>query len=340
MNVSLKLATMALRALPRMVSPDDANHSVFFKSSHLNRLTQDRIESAMHAAAHDRRIAEEADRFLEVFFSPSVEEYLRDKRVLDFGCFFGGTAIAWENMYGTKHISGFDVSPVFIEGANRYAKHVGSTADFRQGCGENAPFPDGAFDTIVAIDVFEHVHNVEKCFRECWRMLVPNGHLIAVFPPYYHPYGHHLKVSEMPLVHWFFSSETLRKAQNEILKQRGPDFAHFHADPNPHYRLPDLNGITVRRARQLIKSQHWEIMRDECFGVPRIGRRAQAWPLKVMSKITSVFARIPGFDEICLDRIAVVLRKHDAAGFFPQPKGLETGLGANRQARPSPGPRA
>jgi 2-polyprenyl-3-methyl-5-hydroxy-6-metoxy-1,4-benzoquinol methylase len=320
MNVSLRLATMALRALPRVVSPDDESHSAFFELSHLHRLTRDRIELAMHAAAHDRRTVEETDRFLEVFFSPSVKEYLRDKRVLDFGCYFGGTAIAWENMYGTKHISGFDVSPVFIEGANLYAKRVGSTADFRQGYGENAPFPDGEFDTIVAIDVLEHVHNVGKCLQECWRMLAPNGHLIAVFPTYYHPYCHHLKVSNMPLVHWFFSGETLRKAQNGILQQRGPDFAHFHANQNPNYRLPDLNGITVRRARQLIRGQNWDIVRDECFGIPHLGRRAQTRSMKLMGRINSAFARIPGLDELFLDRVAVVLRKHEAAGFLPQPK--------------------
>ena len=134
----------------------------------------------------------------------------------------------------------------------------------------------------------------------------------------------------MPLINWFFSSETLRKAQNEILKKRGPDFVHFHADPNPNYRLPDLNGITVRRAMQIIRAQGWKIVRDERFGVPRVGRRAQTRPLKAMSRITSVFARIPGLDEIILDRIAVVLRKHEAAGFLPLPELVEAGRGADR----------
>lgn len=305
----MKLATMALNALPRMVSTDAEEHAAFFDLSHLKSLPQDRIDSAMHIAAHDRRLVEETDRMLELFFSPSVEEYMRDKRVLDFGCFFGGTALAWEKLYGTKHVSGFDISSVFIEGANRYAKNIGSTADFKQGFGENAPFPDGAFDTIVAIDVFEHVYNVEKCLEECWRMLAPKGHLIAIFPTYWHPYEHHIKVSRMPLVHWFFSAETLRKASNEILEQRGPEFAHFQADYNPNYRLPDLNGITVRQARKLFKALDWQIVRDEYYGVPRLGRRAQTGTMRLVSKFNSVFARIPFINEIFLDRVAVVLRK-------------------------------
>src|SRR5262249_34841254 len=241
------------------------------------------------------------------FSRQSIERYLRDKRVLDFGCYFGGTAIAWEKMYGTTHVSGFDIEQIFIDGANAYARSVDSNADFRCGFGENAPFPDAAFDTIVAIDVFEHVADVEECFAECRRMLKPGGHLIAVFPPYYHPYCHHLRVSNTPFVHWLFTAETLRKAQNEVLRRRGPDFDHFQTDYVSYYQLPYLNGITVRRAWQIIKKQGWKIAEYNCFGIPHIGRRAQTGPLKLMSHITSFFARVPLLDEILLDRFAVIL---------------------------------
>jgi SAM-dependent methyltransferase len=216
---------------------------------------------------------------MEVFFGPSVKGYLQGKRVLDFGCYFGGTAIAWEQIYGTKQVSGFDVSPVDIEGANAYAAHVGSSADFRFGYGERAPFSSEVFDTIVAIDVFEHVRDVRECLKECHRMLVGGGHLIAVFPPYYHPYAHHLKVSKTPCVHWLFSADTLREAQNDILRERGSAFAHFQSAPDPHYRLPQLNGITVRRARRLFREGRWRVVREERYGWPRIGKgRDPAWP--------------------------------------------------------------
>src|SRR5207253_4968343 len=142
------------------------------------------------------------------------------------------------------------------------------------------------------------------CFRTCLQRGKMPSRMLAdacskrisrsSFPTYYHPYGHHLKASNTPLVHWLFSGETLRKAQNGILEQRGPDFAHFHADPNPHYRLPDLNGITVRRARQLIRGQNWDVVRNECWGVPHSGRRAQTRWLKLISRITSFFPLIPG----------------------------------------------
>lgn len=189
-------------------------------------MIQAQIHAAMHKAAGDRRVAEERNPFLESFFSRSISEYFKGKEVLDFWCALGGTALAWEAMYGVKKISGFDVSPYFIEGAQRYAKHMGSTADFRQGFGERTPFSDGAFDTVVAIDVLEHVYKVEDCLTECWRV----------------PFEHHIKVYRMPFMHWFFSGETIRKALNYMLIERGPDYTHFKAEPNSNYRIPDLNG--------------------------------------------------------------------------------------------------
>ncbi len=311
-ELSCALAKMFLRIVPRHPNPDDEADSSFFAPMHLDKLPRSQIEEAMHRAAHGRYLVERSDRFLELFFGPSVKEFLHEKRVLDFGCYFGGTAVAWEEMYGTRKMCGFDVDSIYIEGANAYAKRVGSTAEFRQGYGEEAPFPDEAFDTIVAIDVLEHVHDVEKCLEECWRMLVPNGHLIAVFPTYYHPYAHHLKISYAPLAHWFFSDETLRKAQNEIYADSGSQYAHFHTEAQPYYRLPGLNGITARRAWRLIRRQKWEIVRNVRWGLPRVGRRARTPLLARVSQINSVLGRVPGLDEIFLDRVSVILRKSES----------------------------
>lgn len=305
----VKLAVLAMRMFPRFVSPEDTAHAAFFEPAHLQKLSQEQIHAAMHQAADERRIAEEQNPFLEPFFSRSIEVYFKGKEVLDFGCAMGGTAIAWERMYGAKRVSGFDVSPYFVEGARRYAKHMGSAADFRQGFGENTPFPDGSFDTVVAIDVLEHVYGVEACLKECWRMLKPNGHLIAVFPPFYHPFEHHIKVSRTPFIHWLFSGETLRKALNFILSERGPEHDHFKAEANPNYRIPDLNGITCRAAWQAIREQGWEVVRNEHPGVPKVGRRAQSKPMKALSAFNSVFARVPLLEEVFLDRVAVILKR-------------------------------
>ena len=309
LTLPIKLAVWAMRLWPRLVSADDTAHAAFFEAAHLEKMTQEQIHAAMHEAANNRRAAEEKNPFLEPFFSGSIGAYFKGKEVLDFGCALGGTALAWEAMYGTKKISGFDISPHFIEGAKRYAKQMGSNADFRQGFGEQTPFPNGAFDTVVAIDVLEHVYNVEDCLTECWRVLKPNGYLIAVFPPFYHPLEHHIKVSRTPFLHWVFSGETIRIATNYILDERGPSYSHFKADPNPNYRIPDLNGITCRAAWKAIKQNDWRVVCNESPGVPRVGRRAQTRAMQALSAFNSIFARVPVLEEVFLDRVAVVLQR-------------------------------
>lgn len=309
LTFQVRSAMLAMRLIPRDVSPTDTAHAAFFEESHLRGLSRDVIHAAMHEAADNRRRAEEHNPFLELFFSSSISRYFKNKDVLDFGCALGGTAIAWERLYKTKSVAGFDVSPYFIEGAQRYAKHFESTAVFKQGVGESAPFDDNSFDTIVAIDVFEHVYDFNVCLEQCRRMLRPGGNLVLVFPPFFHPFEHHIKVSRTPFLHWLFSGETIRGAGNAILDERGPAYSHFKSSANPNYKIPDLNGITCRAAWKAIKAQGWMVVEDRRYGVPRVGSRAKGRVLQALSSINSVFARFPVSEEIFLDRVAVILRK-------------------------------
>jgi hypothetical protein len=44
------------------------------------------------------------------------------------------------------------------------------------------PFPDGAFDLVIAIAVLEHVASPPRCVEEFWRVLQPNGYVYAITP--------------------------------------------------------------------------------------------------------------------------------------------------------------
>ena len=44
------------------------------------------------------------------------------------------------------------------------------------------PFPDGAFDLVVAVAVLEHVANPQRVVEEIWRVLEPSGYVYAVTP--------------------------------------------------------------------------------------------------------------------------------------------------------------
>ncbi len=44
------------------------------------------------------------------------------------------------------------------------------------------PFPDEAFDVVVAVEVAEHIHDHGVFFRECHRVLKPGGRLMVTTP--------------------------------------------------------------------------------------------------------------------------------------------------------------
>ncbi len=47
---------------------------------------------------------------------------------------------------------------------------------------EGVPFPDGAFDLVVMLEVIEHVVRAERALGEIWRVLSPGGHLLLSTP--------------------------------------------------------------------------------------------------------------------------------------------------------------
>jgi SAM-dependent methyltransferase len=57
--------------------------------------------------------------------------------------------------------------------------------------GEGFPFPDRRFDTIVILDVLEHLTSDVDCLRECLRVLKPGGRLLATVPAFQWLWGAH-----------------------------------------------------------------------------------------------------------------------------------------------------
>jgi hypothetical protein len=191
-----------------------------------------------------------------------------------------------------------------------FARRKGAKAEFTAAFGESLPYADEVFDAIISVDVFEHVRDVAACLRECRRVLRPGGHLLAMFPPYYNPMEHHLKVSRTPFLHWVFSGETLRQMQNRCVQEAGKGAEHFLVNALDGYRAPTLNGITVRKFKRLLAEGGWEIVLDRRQGFPCMGETARASRMaQMVSRLTTPFARLPVLEEITLDHVTVILRK-------------------------------
>jgi ubiquinone/menaquinone biosynthesis C-methylase UbiE len=283
----------------------------FFRSELFVSSTVEEQRAFLYKSAKSRYDYELENHTLERVFQTSLEPYLSDKVVLDFGCFTGGTSVAWQEKYNFKKIYGFDVDEIYARAAKIFSEEKGVEGEFIHAYGEDLPYANESMDTIISLDVFEHVRDVSVCMNECYRMLKKGGHLILVFPPFYHPLEHHLKTSSTPCLHWFFSKDTLKEVTNIIVKEKGEEYYHYLVGDVPdYYKIMSLNGITVGKFKRILQERDWEVVLKKQHGVPFFGRKVAKSPtLQAISKINGLISNVPILEEILLDRIAMIIKK-------------------------------
>lgn len=100
-------------------------------------------------------------------FGFDLSPLLKDKVVLDLGCFTGGRSIAWAERYSVKKMYGADPSDIVIEAAKMFAEKNGVEAEFIVSSGEELPFEDEMFDAVLSCNIFEHVQSLKDVLLEC-----------------------------------------------------------------------------------------------------------------------------------------------------------------------------
>jgi len=104
--------------------------------------------------------------------------YIKNKKVLDIGCWTG----QFEKVASkyTGEIIGIDPGIKAIEIAKKLVPNV----KFMVGNALNLKFKNHSFDTVTMMDVIEHIPKgtETKCLKEIRRVLKPNGHLIISTP--------------------------------------------------------------------------------------------------------------------------------------------------------------
>lgn len=105
-------------------------------------------------------------------FDPLVGDW-RGRRVLDLGC-AGGFMTEAVAQRGAL-VTGLDPALEAVRAAVRHAAEGGLAIDYACGFGERLPFADAAFDTVLCVDVLEHVRDLEAVIAEVHRVLAPGG---------------------------------------------------------------------------------------------------------------------------------------------------------------------
>jgi SAM-dependent methyltransferase len=121
-----------------------------------------------------------ADAFTR-WVSDEISPWL-GRRVLEVGCGIG--TYTAEMAAGARKIVAMDMEPTFVEeAARRLRRH----ANVQLACGDataaDIPRPNGeAFDTVVLLDVLEHIKDDVGLLTRLGRQLGPGGHLILKVP--------------------------------------------------------------------------------------------------------------------------------------------------------------
>ena len=95
------------------------------------------------------------------------------KTVLDLGCAGGFMAEALDAR--GAHVTGIDPAEQAIAAARAHAAQAGRDIAFDTGVGEALPYDAAAFDTVVCVDVLEHVSDLTRVLAEVRRVLRPGG---------------------------------------------------------------------------------------------------------------------------------------------------------------------
>lgn len=103
--------------------------------------------------------------------------------ILDIGC---GTGAMSQRLKAWGPVVSADFSPLALQFSRRRGLDhlVGADA-------MHLPFASGRFDTIVTMDVLEHLPDDRAALCEFYRVLTPGGRLFATVPAYPHLWSEH-----------------------------------------------------------------------------------------------------------------------------------------------------
>ena len=107
-----------------------------------------------------------------------------NSKILDIGTSTGHTALEFGRLLNCK-IVGIDINEESIKTATKRCKEFKlQNVNFEINDATNMTFDDETFDVVFAGNVTSLVSNREAALKEYWRVLKPNGYLVAV-PMYY-----------------------------------------------------------------------------------------------------------------------------------------------------------
>ncbi|MBI4739747.1 class I SAM-dependent methyltransferase [Candidatus Woesearchaeota archaeon] len=257
--------------------------------------------------AYKNRFNSEEDYFhFEIIKGRKIVQLLKQhtaldgKSILDVGCGYGGiiAALLERNHGNKKHIRGIDINKKLIS----FCKKRFPNQNFLVADAQNIPLQDSSVDVALLADVIEHVNNPRFCLREIHRVLKNGGIAYINFPPYYGPWGGHLKpplIPPVPYIH-YFPERLVRSYIRRRKKNWTPMMIHLNSSATKGF---NLNKMTILRIEKLIKNNRFDIIYKKT-------ELAMPWRLPAIKIVAQILQRfLPPLKEVFSGTCSLLVRK-------------------------------
>lgn len=204
---------------------------------------------------------------------PELEDRIKGKKVLDYGCGDGFQSVAIANL-GAENVLGVEIDDDRLGHAKKLANGVGNV--------EFARKIDGKFDVVISLNAMEHFVKPLENLKEMKDALRGEGLIFLTFgPPWFAPYGHHMYFfCPFPWINLFFSEATVYRVRS-LYRSDGATSYH-----------PGLNRMSVRKFERLIREAGLSVEKKKYRSVKNIG----------------VLAKIPFLRELFVIQVDAILR--------------------------------
>ncbi len=189
---------------------------------------------------YKRRIRDRINRKIgkDVISKLSRVVSLKDKKLLDVGCGWGGPLFE-AYLKGAK-CYGLEPNPERIMIAKLLFGYKKCT--IKQGYGEKNPFKDNFFDIVVCNSVLEHVDNIEKTVVEMKRVTKKGGIIYLRVPNYMVPYERHYGIPWIPI-----KNRVINKLNLIIFGRKDRYVQHLNFVKAPYiYKILKKNNLRYR----------------------------------------------------------------------------------------------
>lgn len=217
-------------------------------------------------------------------FGPDFLDYIKSKRILDYGCGFGYQCVAMA-LSGAKKVVGVDISNERLEFCRQLASEY-NVLDQTEFLERIVNSEENKFDLIISKNSFEHYPQPDTVIPFFRNVLREDGKILITFgPPWFAPYGSHMHFfTRVPFVNIIFPEKTVMRIR-----------ARYRSDGATRYEEVEggLNKMTLTRFKRMIKSSGLEVVRFSPKGIRNL----------------NCLTKIPMLNELLTVRIDCTLRK-------------------------------